>query len=152
MAGSVIASWCKLEGAGDVLYIHFLLWEWRNLQKLATLTFRWLNFEILLAVDLDLHVFEKVPPQRVLNDLERAQTFLWSYDSAPRPFSPPPSPIGNLSLFLSFSVCRPSSLLTGKGGGRGAKIIRPSVNHTILSGTTYAPKIHNRESQKRSDC
>ncbi len=47
--------------------------------------------------------------------------FLTVYDLAP----PPPSPGSKLSLFLNLSVCRPSSLLTGKGVERGrSQIIR----------------------------
>ncbi len=41
-----------------------------------------------------------------------------SYDLAPPP-PPPPSHVSNLSPFISLSVCRWSSLLTGEGGGDG---------------------------------
>jgi hypothetical protein len=52
---------------------------------------------------------------------------------------PPPAPVSTLSLFLSLSVCRRSSLL--KGGRREwaepnyttAMKAWPSVNHSILS-------------------
>ncbi len=51
------------------------------------------------------------------------QALLRSYDQAPHPPPhPSTSPISKLSLLLSLSVCRRSSLLTkGGGGGRGAK-------------------------------
>jgi hypothetical protein len=42
------------------------------------------------------------------------QDFLRSCDSTPRP-PHSPSPVSNLSIFLSLPVCRRSSLLTGEG-------------------------------------
>jgi hypothetical protein len=56
-----------------------------------------------------------------------------------------PSPVSNLSHFLSLPVCRRSSLLTGAvagggaGGGQGAKSFDrkeawPSTNQSTLSG------------------
>ncbi len=54
--------------------------------------------------------------------------------------TPSPSPVSNLSLFLSLPVCRRWSWLTERGGGRrgGAKSCDrekawPSINHSILS-------------------
>jgi hypothetical protein len=60
---------------------------------------------------------------------------LRSYDSAPRPPLFPPSPVSNLSLFLSLPLCRRSSLLTG---GRGAESFDRekswlSISNSILS-------------------
>ncbi len=48
-----------------------------------------------------------------------AQAFFRSRDSAPRPSSPPPSPVNKLSLFLNLPVSRRSSLLTRGGEGVG---------------------------------
>jgi hypothetical protein len=47
------------------------------------------------------------------------QAFLRWYDLVP--LAPPftPSPVGDLSLFLSLPVCRRSNLRTGGGGGGG---------------------------------
>ncbi len=55
------------------------------------------------------------------------------YDLAP-PTPPPPSPVSKLSLFLSLSVCRPSTLLTGeRGSGWGrSQIIRGRRESLVL--------------------
>jgi hypothetical protein len=61
----------------------------------------------------------EVKDQRVLNDLyEEDQAFTLSYDLAPPP--PPTTPIRQ----LLFPVCRPTSLLTARGGG-GSQITGP---------------------------
>ncbi len=65
-----------------------------------------------------------------------------SYDSAPRPHTPPLSPVSKSSLFLSLPVCVGRAYWLEKGGGgvgRGAKLydrekVWPSRNHSILFG------------------
>ncbi len=60
---------------------------------------------------------------------------------------PPPSPVTNLSLFISLPVCRRSSLLTGeagRGGGLGAKAYDrkkawTSIKHSTRSEGTCLP-------------
>jgi hypothetical protein len=57
------------------------------------------------------------------------QAVLRSYDFAPRQ-TPAPSPVSNLSLFLSLPVCRRSSLLKGMGSGWArSQIIR--LRHSL---------------------
>ncbi len=67
------------------------------------------------------------------------QAFSLSYDLAPHP-PPATSPGSKLSLFLSLPMCRRSSLLTGRGRGRGRSQIIPRreawspIDHALLSG------------------
>ncbi len=75
--------------------------------------------------------------QRVLNALQRTRL---SCDRMIRLLAHPrpPSPVSDLTLFLSITVCCRSSLLTGERGGDGAKLYDseeawPSINHSILS-------------------
>jgi hypothetical protein len=71
------------------------------------------------------------------------QAFLRSYDSVPRsPPFPPLPPVSKLSLFLSLTVCRRSSLLTGEGG-RGwawSRIIWP---HESLALCKYLNALYS---------
>ncbi len=65
----------------------------------------------------------------------RDQAFLRSYDLAP------PSPVSNLSLFLSLPVS-PVVFNDRRGVGKepnhNRKKARPSINNTILSGNDIA--------------
>ncbi len=72
--------------------------------------------------------------------------FLRSYDLASRPRLPP-SPVSKLSLFLCLPVCRQSSSLTVREGGRGwgrSQIIQPRESlvldksrNTLRTGAKY---------------
>jgi len=69
----------------------------------------------------------------------RGPGFYPSYNLAPS-LSPTPFPVSKLSLFLNLPVCRPSSFLTGEGGGGEAgdksyddEKACSSKNHSILS-------------------
>ncbi len=80
--------------------------------------------------------------QRVVNYLEKAQAFLQSYDSAPRPT--PFVPFSRQQVFSLFLIIPVSSVevTDGRGGEervRGAKSYDrekawSSINHSILSG------------------
>jgi hypothetical protein len=55
--------------------------------------------------------------ERLIED----QSFLWSYDLAPRP-PPPPSHVGNLDRRHTGRLRKRGSLLTGKGGSGGGRL------------------------------
>ncbi len=77
--------------------------------------------------------YSRYHSQRVLKNLQRSRLCMIRLLAHPLP----PSPISNLSLFLSLPVCRRSSDRE-RGGGRGAKSYDsekawPSVNPSLRS-------------------
>jgi hypothetical protein len=67
----------------------------------------------------------------------RGQAFSLSYALAPPP--PLPSPVSQLSLFLSLPMCRRSSLLRGRGCGRSqvTRLREKSLVHFKLFNTLW---------------
>jgi hypothetical protein len=57
--------------------------------------------------------------------------------------SPLISPVSKVSLFLSFPVCRSSSLLTRGGGGGGSQIIRRQKNLVICNPFNFSLVVCN---------
>ncbi len=67
--------------------------------------------------------------------IKEDQAFLQSYDSVPRPPTPPPFPVSKLPLCLSLPVCWRPNLRTGEGEGWAwSRIIRPELGDPVFLG------------------
>ncbi len=78
--------------------------------------------------------------QRVLNELYvEGQASLWSYDLAPRPPFPTPSPVGKLDRRHTERLRKRGKLLTGEGGAGWAwsRIIRPQESMALYKPFNY---------------
>ncbi len=77
--------------------------------------------------------------------------FVW-FGSTPTPY-PPPSPVSKVTLFLSLSVCRRSSLLTEEGGGGWSRIIRPQESLALhKTFNTLCEKLYRRVQALVAQC